>query len=79
MTLKVIHFCLALQYSFIRRGNKIDQPGAEYHEVEEYIEQAELWFKRYERSHQNISRRVYLASDDPKVTITLIQTDAELC
>lgn len=64
---KIIDFSVPVVGIHIRRGNKIEQPGAEYHQVEEYMEQAELWFKRYERSHPPVSRRVYLASDDPKL------------
>ncbi|MCL4117072.1 UNVERIFIED_CONTAM: hypothetical protein GTU68_066300 [Idotea baltica] len=50
----------------IRRTDKVGTEAA-FHSVEEYMEHAEEYFKFLSLTQPNIQRRVYLASDDPKV------------
>jgi hypothetical protein len=38
------------------------------HELEEYMEEVELWFRKYEMSHPRVRRKIYLATDEPKVS-----------
>ena len=35
--------------------------------MEEYMEEAERWFRVYEMSHNKTKRQIYLATDDAKV------------
>jgi len=62
---KNINFSSPVVGVHVRRGDKIIE--TEYHEIEEYMEQVELWFIKYEMSHPPTKRRIYLASDDPQV------------
>ncbi|RXG59715.1 Alpha-(1,6)-fucosyltransferase [Armadillidium vulgare] len=50
----------------IRRTDKVGTEAA-FHSVEEYMERAEEYYKLVSLSDPNIVRRVYIASDDPKV------------
>ena len=36
-------------------------------ELEEYMEHVELWFTKFEMENPPTKRRIYLATDDPKV------------
>ena len=38
------------------------------YELEEYMEQVEMWFRKYEMSHQKTKRQIYLATDEPEVS-----------
>jgi len=49
----------------VRRNDKVGTEAA-FHNLEEYMEQVELWFIKYEMSHPPTKRRIYLASDDPQ-------------
>lgn len=52
---------------------------AAFHGIEEYMEHVEEWFKLQERIPGRIDkRRVYLASDDPKVLPDAIQKSVHL-
>ena len=53
--------------NIFRRSDKIALNEAGFHKIEEYMEQVELWFIKYEMSHPPTKRRIYLASDDPQV------------
>ena len=35
--------------------------------LEDYMEQVEMWFEKYEISHNKTRRQIYLATDDEKV------------
>ena len=50
----------------IRRTDKIGTEAA-FHPVEEYMKHVEEFYVRYELTHDVEVRRVYVASDDPKV------------
>jgi len=50
----------------VRRTDKVGTEAA-FHSVEEYMKYVEEWFRKYELAHSNVKRRVYVASDDPKV------------
>merc|ERR1719264_897330 len=50
----------------IRRTDKVGTEAA-FHPVEEYMKYVEEWFRHYELTHPLKTRRVYVASDDPKV------------
>ncbi|KAB7493908.1 Alpha-(1,6)-fucosyltransferase [Armadillidium nasatum] len=50
----------------IRRTDKVGTEAA-FHSVEEYMERAEEYYKLVSLSNPNVVRRVYIASDDPKV------------
>jgi len=50
----------------IRRTDKVGTEAA-FHPVEEYMKYVEEWFRHYELTHTLKTRRVYVASDDPKV------------
>ena len=39
------------------------------HELEEYMEQVELWFKKFEIKNPQTKRRIYLATDEPQVIL----------
>ena len=36
-------------------------------QVEEYMEKVEMWFRKYEMSHNKTKRQLYLATDEVKV------------
>ena len=38
------------------------------YELEEYMEQVEMWFRKYEMTHQKTKRQIYLATDEPQVS-----------
>ena len=42
-------------------------PQTEAFQVEDYMEQVELWFRKYEMSHPQVPRKIYLATDEPAV------------
>jgi len=50
----------------IRRTDKVGTEAA-FHPVDEYMKYALEWFRQYELTHKLNTRRVYVASDDPKV------------
>jgi len=50
----------------IRRTDKVGTEAA-FHPVEEYMKYVEEWFRKQELTKSDIKRRVYVASDDPKV------------
>jgi len=50
----------------IRRTDKVGTEAA-FHPVEEYMKYVEEWFRKEELTHPEVKRRVYVASDDPKV------------
>jgi len=50
----------------IRRTDKVGTEAA-FHPVEEYMKYVEEWFRKQELTNADIKRRVYVASDDPKV------------
>jgi len=50
----------------IRRTDKVGTEAA-FHPVEEYMKYVEEWFRKQELTKPDIKRRVYVASDDPKV------------
>ena len=50
----------------IRRTDKVGTEAA-FHPVEEYMKYVEEWFRKEELTHPDVKRRVYVASDDPKV------------
>jgi len=50
----------------IRRTDKVGTEAA-FHPVEEYMKYVEEWFRKQELTKTDIKRRVYVASDDPKV------------
>ncbi|KAH9366880.1 hypothetical protein HPB48_000250 [Haemaphysalis longicornis] len=49
----------------IRRTDKSSE--AAYHDVEEYMQHAENFFNRLELTKPNVRRRVFIATDIPKV------------
>ncbi|XP_053382375.1 alpha-(1,6)-fucosyltransferase-like isoform X2 [Mercenaria mercenaria] len=50
----------------IRRTDKIGQE-AQMHLIEEYMTHVKEWYDVYEKKDPGVRRRVYIASDDPKV------------
>ena len=38
-------------------------------QVEEYMEKVEMWFRKYEMSHNKTKRQIYLATDEVKVEL----------
>jgi len=50
----------------IRRTDKVGTEAA-FHPVEEYMKYVEEWFRKEELLNPSVKRRVYVASDDPKV------------
>ena len=36
-------------------------------EVEDYMEQVEMWFRMYEMLHGTVKRKIYIATDEVKV------------
>ncbi|VDP09003.1 unnamed protein product [Heligmosomoides polygyrus] len=50
----------------IRRTDKIGTEAA-YHSVEEYMQWTERWFKVDRKQLQNVTRRIFVATDDPSV------------
>ena len=51
----------------VRRTDKVNSEAAR-HEVEEYMGHVEDWFRFREKLHPGpVERRVYLATDEPKV------------
>jgi len=50
----------------IRRTDKVGTEAA-FHPVEEYMKYVEEWFRKEELTNPEVKRRVYVASDDPKV------------
>uniref|UniRef100_A0A1I7XK46 Alpha-(1,6)-fucosyltransferase n=1 Tax=Heterorhabditis bacteriophora TaxID=37862 RepID=A0A1I7XK46_HETBA len=51
----------------VRRTDKVGTE-ADFHSIDEYIQWTEIWFKVQERKQgRNITRRVYIATDDPSV------------
>jgi len=62
---KRIDFSSPIVGLHIRRTDKVVE--AEPTSIEEYMERVELWFRKYEMSHPPTKRRVYLATDEPKV------------
>ena len=56
----------SIKYVFlIRRTDKAVEAGPTL--IEEYMEMAEMWFRKYEMSHPPTKRRIYLATDEPNV------------
>ena len=50
----------------VRRTDKVgDEAG--FHSINEYMLYAEEWYDTYELKHPGTPRKVYIASDDPKV------------
>ena len=37
------------------------------HTIEEYMEHVEKWFRKYEMTHPQTKRQIFVATDDPKV------------
>ena len=68
--------CLQLLAGTTAKQNKclFQRAGgnAGLHEIEEYMEKVEEWFRKYEMSHPPVRRKIYLATDEPKVTSVLI-------
>ena len=62
-------FCLKdlKRRCFHFRGTNKIGGGAEAHPIEEYMEQVELWFRKYEVLHEPVRRRIFLATDEPQV------------
>jgi len=50
----------------IRRTDKL-QGEAKFHALENYMVHVEDWFQQYERHTPGVTRRVFLATDDPLV------------
>ncbi|KAK6051560.1 variant SH3 domain protein [Cooperia oncophora] len=51
----------------IRRGDKLEKE-AKYHKIEEYMAWSDIYFQIQDRIlKRNVTRRVYVASDDPTV------------
>lgn len=50
----------------VRRTDKVGTEAA-FHSVEEYMKYVEEWFRKQELTQSDVKRRVYVASDDPKV------------
>jgi len=50
----------------IRRTDKVGTEAA-FHPVEEYMKYVEEWWRKQELVTPNVKRKVYVASDDPKV------------
>jgi len=50
----------------VRRTDKVGTEAA-FHPVEEYMKYVAEWFEKYELTHEPGPRRVFVASDDPKV------------
>ena len=50
----------------VRRRDKLNY-GSVKHEVEEYMNYAEAYFKRLEDRGRSVTRRIYLATDDARV------------
>jgi len=50
----------------VRRTDKVGTEAA-FHSVDEYMKHVLEWFRQYEMTHEAVVRRVYVASDDPKV------------
>ena len=52
----------------MRRTDKVgDETNAVLHEIEEYMDEVELWFRNYEMSHPPVRRKIYLATDEAQV------------
>ena len=49
----------------VRRTDKTSE--AKYHILEEYMVYVEEWFDAYEYLHKEIVRKIYLATDEPKL------------
>ncbi|XP_053639952.2 alpha-(1,6)-fucosyltransferase [Cherax quadricarinatus] len=49
----------------VRRTDKINE--AQYYQLEEYMEQVEEYFAGLQVFNPNVTRRIYLASDEPRV------------
>ena len=50
----------------MRRTDKVgDEAG--FHSINEYMLYAEEWYDTYELKHPGTPRKIYIASDDPKV------------
>ena len=54
----------------VRRTDKVGTEAA-FHPVEEYMKHVEEWFEKHELNHEPGPRRVFVASDDPKVGIVI--------
>ncbi|VDM58516.1 unnamed protein product [Angiostrongylus costaricensis] len=54
----------------IRRTDKIGTEAA-FHDVDEYIQWAEIWYKVNKRYDGNITRRVFVATDEPSVFLDI--------
>lgn len=59
-------FILYLYRVHIRRTDKVGTEAA-FHKLEEYMAHVELYFKHKELSEKIIKKRVYLATDEPKL------------
>ncbi|XP_053388039.1 alpha-(1,6)-fucosyltransferase-like [Mercenaria mercenaria] len=57
----------------IRRTDKITRREAVFHDLDEYMNHVKEWFDVYERSHSNVQRRVYLATDEPTILSDAVQ------
>jgi glycoprotein 6-alpha-L-fucosyltransferase len=51
----------------IRRTDKLDQGEANFHPVEEYMAHVDGYYDQLELTEEKVQRRLYLASEDPKV------------
>ena len=52
----------------VRRTDKVGTEAA-FHDIREYMKHVDEWFESYEMRHDVEQRRVYLATDDPNVTL----------
>jgi len=62
---KRIDFSSPIVGLHVRRTDKAVEAGPTL--IEEYMEMAEMWFRKYEMSHPPTKRRIYLATDEPNV------------
>lgn len=51
----------------IRRTDKLDQGEAKLHSIEEYMDPVDGYYDKLELTDKDVNRRVYLATEDPKV------------
>ncbi len=55
----------------VRRTDKVGTEAA-FHPVEEYMKYVAEWYAKYELDHAPGPRRVFVASDDPKVRLRFL-------
>ena len=73
---------MAYYYNFscrvqIRRTDKLKNE-AKYHHVDEYMVLVEKWYDNLEKSFPDVSRRLFLATDDPGVKQEIRARSVEL-